>query len=196
MFYSYKTHIDEQERLRISRAQLTVMSSFAQNFASLDIPNMLQTSARLALTGRSQTGSFPINENQFVDIMQDGAAGGTTYFPPTYGTDEQLARVISTVPFAQNIQFTYRLTSVQQTAPDTFLLRFSVTYLVQANDVSWMETDREYEVQVTAYSVKHPTYNAIIDETWVETTGCLAELLFTITPSCSGNLKPNIPENI
>jgi hypothetical protein len=193
IFFARSSALEEQMNFRATRAQVGLMAGFAQNFGTLDVPRMLQTGSRLALTSRSAASPSAVTYAEFVDIMRDGEAAGTTYFSPLYGTDSQFASTKATLPFSASepMYFNYTLLDVEQVSPDTLLLHFSVNYYLSANGVAWRAQNKLYDVNISVYSVTSPTYSMVIDKTWSpSSSGCLAQELFSSAGSCSYNLIP------
>lgn len=192
LFNAHERAIKNQQEFRIERARLTMLDTFADGFATRDIPNMLASASRLALVKRSLVNSS-ISYSEMAQIMRTGSYGGVQYFPIAYGTDNRFVMVLSALPFAANepMSFNYTLVSVSQSAPDALTLNFVVEHSVSGQNATWSDHEVPYSVDVSVYGLMHPTYGLIIDNRWNTTSqGCLVQLYFSSASGCSANMAP------
>ena len=188
------TQVRGEGDLRVERASAHVMDGFVRNFVDGDVPHMLNRISRIALVTRSQQATIiPLDHEDFVEIMRTGSLDTQFVFRPEFGSDAHFERVLAALPFAavEDMEFTYELLSVNQTSPHVFVLEFSFSYVLSANDMRWSDANVPLTVRVPTAGLRHPDYSTeIISELWDEVSGCLAERFFTPVDSCVGDLRP------
>ena len=181
-----------KEETFMDRAQINVMNHFVDDFEGRYVLEMLESSSKLALVKRSESGSFP--KSEIADIMDDGYSGGIKYLDSKKTTGEFFSQVLETLTFPLDKKtFTYALTNVVQTSPSIIHLEFSVNYEFEVGKKNWKKTNMPVEFDLEVYTMYHPTYSAYIDRSWlVDSSGtCYANQIISDASSCSGqNLVP------
>lgn len=183
----------EQQEFRAERSQVKALDNFARNFENLDVPQMLDSTARFALVSATADGDAQLTGPELVALMRSGDARFT-------GTDDQFNIVEQTMPTGgiDGITLDYRLVGVEQPDPWTMLLDFRFDYTIDANNARWSGTDLEHQVQVPVIGITHPDYGQIIQEDWTAVTSgtdCVIHDVFDVAliGSCSDRQVEPLP---
>lgn len=195
VFLSQVRQVRTTGELRVDRAQMGVLQHHAANMRYLDIPAMLRTSTRFALTNYTATnpGMESLTYENLTDIMRDGVFEGSTVMSSDLTTNSQLDRVSIHFPgVAQDaVALNYSLRQTDQ--PDPWKLRFTynASYRIRGDRATIRDT-RVYNVTVRAISITHPRYGSRIHGDWVvNNTECIVNDIFSNATLCTGkNLQP------
>lgn len=200
VFNSKAQVLKKDEEFHVERVKIIIMDHFVRDFDRYYAENILQAAAKPALINLTRNYPFNFNRNQLIELMTNGVDSASgSHINPLLTTNENFQQSLATLSFSLDSKgFNYRLESLEQLSYELLRLNFRVDYFFSAFDTNWSKTNKLVSINVPVYGLWHPSFNEVIDSSWVEnsTGDCYVNQIITPPPhpSCSGmNIMPQGP---